>query len=87
MKRDPEIVTVFETGNAALIALAKSILDNAGIRYIVKGEQIQSLFGWGVLGTGFNIVVGPVQIQVSRTDRLTARDLLADLHEGTGAPT
>ena len=81
MDQDQEIVTVFETGNAALVALAKSLLDAADIAYAVKGENIQNLFGGGVIGTGFNILVGPVQIQVRREDETEARSVLADLSD------
>lgn len=76
-----DIVTVFETGNPALLAVVKSILDGAEIQYIIKGEQLQNLFGMGILGTGFNPLVGPVQIQVRREDEPTARELLAEIDE------
>jgi hypothetical protein len=79
--QEPEIVTVFETGNAALVALAKSMLDAADIVYAVKGENVQNLFGGGVIGTGFNILVGPVQIQVRREDEAEARGVLSDLSD------
>ncbi len=82
MDKDSDIVTVYETGNAALIAMAKSLLDGAGIRYIVKGENLQNLFGGGVIGTGYNLVVGPAQIQVQREDQAAALKLLAELEEG-----
>lgn len=81
MAEESDIVTVFETGNAALVALAKSLLDGADITYVVKGENLQSLFGGGIIGTGFNLVVGPVQIQVHRDDLAVAREILADLEE------
>ena len=81
MLQEPEIVTVFETGNAALVALAKSMLDAADIAYAVRGENLQNLFGGGVIGTGFNVLVGPVQIQVRREDEVEARSVLSDLSE------
>jgi hypothetical protein len=87
MGHDSDLVTIFETGNAALIAMAKSLLDGADIAYFVKNENLQNLFGGGVMGTGFNVVVGPVQIQVRREDQDTARTLLSDLGEGFSAAT
>jgi len=87
MDRESDIVTVFETGNAALVAMAKSLLDGAGIAYAVKNENLQNLFGGGVIGTGFNLVVGPVQIQVRRENLAAARTLLSDLGEGLSAAT
>ena len=84
MPRQSDFVTVFETGNQALIAVAKSILDGAEIPYLVKGENLQSLFGMGQIGTGYNLLVGPVQIQVTREDESTAKELLADVAEDYG---
>ena len=57
------------------------MLDAAEIAYAVKGENLQNLFGGGVIGTGFNVLVGPVQIQVRREDEAEARSVLSDLSE------
>ncbi len=74
-----ELVTVFAAGNPATIAVAKSILEDAGIRYFAKGENLQDLFTLGTFGTRFNPLMGPVQIQVAKDDAETARELLKDL--------
>ena len=73
-----QLVTVFATGNPALLALAKSILDHAGITFFAKGEGLQNLFAAGSIG-GYNPAVGPVEIQVSAEDELEARELLHEL--------
>src|SRR5213594_395071 len=80
---DPEVefVTIFRTGSAALIPLAKSILESAEIAFITKGEGVQDLIGWGRFPTGLNAAVGPVEFQVASDDAEEARSLLADLHE------
>lgn len=75
-------VTVLSTGDQTLIAVAKSILEAAGIHYIVKGEKLQDLFGVGRIGWGFNPIVGPVEIQVTRDNEEKAKQLLEDLREG-----
>lgn len=62
-----EFVTVFATGNPALVAVAKSLLDNAGITYFAKGETAQAWVG-GTFGTGFNVITGPTELQVDRKD-------------------
>ena len=72
-------VTVYETGNPAIISIAKSILDSADIPYYMKGEGVQDLFGGGRIGTGFNPLVGPVQIQVDEKQVSVARELLSEL--------
>jgi hypothetical protein len=74
-------VTVYETGNPAIIAFAKSILESENIRFHMKGEGVQDLFGGGRMGTGFNPIVGPVQIQVDEQQATLAKKLLSELEE------
>jgi hypothetical protein len=64
-------VTVLETGNLAVLELAKSMLDEAGIRYIAKGELPMA-----------QLAIGPVEIQVSLEDEDEAKELLEDLEKG-----
>jgi len=75
------LVTVFKSGNEALISLVKSILDEANIKYLVKGENIKDLFGFGVIGTGYNPLTGPVEIQVLEENADYAFELLKDIRE------
>ncbi|HQY19832.1 MAG TPA: DUF2007 domain-containing protein [Ignavibacteria bacterium] len=74
-----KLVTVYETGNEAVVAVIKSVLDEAGIRYLAKGEGVQDLFGVGILGTGFNPITGPVQFRVMPEDQEYATELLKDI--------
>jgi len=67
----PELVTVLSTGDLSSVALAKSILEEAEISFIAKGE-----FGMEQLA------VGPVEIQVNHKDQKQARRLLMALAEG-----
>ncbi len=69
-----ELLTVLETADIGIIMVAKSLLEEAGIRYLAKGEGLQHLFG-----AGFNTLTGPVQIQVCKDDSATAIELLKDL--------
>jgi hypothetical protein len=80
-EHDLKLVTVFESGDPALIALAKSLLESAGIRFLTQGEGIQDLFGWGRAPGSFSIVAGPVRFQVNEQDVKEARAVLEDLHE------
>jgi hypothetical protein len=75
----PAPVTVLESSDAALLAVAKSLLEEADIEFFAKGEGIQDLFAGGVIGTGFNPVVGPVQVQVAAEDAEEATAILRDL--------
>jgi len=81
-KEDHErLVTVFETGNEAIVAVVKSLLDEAQIKYLAQGDGVQDLFGVGVIGTGFNPITGPVVFQVMPEDAEYARELLKDVKE------
>jgi hypothetical protein len=74
---DPgDVETVFATGDPVLLVTAKSLLGEAGIPYLTRGEGIQDLFGMGRLGTGYSILTGPVEIQVGARRAQEAADLL-----------
>jgi len=72
--REPELVTVLQSYDLAVVTVAKSILDEAEIPYIAKGEIPME-----------QLAVGPVEIQVDKDDREQAGELLADLAEGKAA--
>lgn len=72
-------MTVFESADPALFAMARAALDGAGIRYVAQGEGIQDLFGLGRLGTGYSLVTGPPRIRVTSDDAERAREVLLDL--------
>lgn len=80
-----KFVTVCETGDPGFIAFAKSLLESEGIIYFLKGEQLQELGGMGRLGTGFNQIFGPVEIQVDEKDVERARELLDQAQQSTFA--
>ena len=80
MKLDESrLITVLTTGNQAIIAVAKSLLDDANIKYFAKGEGLQNLFGFGTLGTGFNPIVGPIELQVEEHQAEEAKTILTGL--------
>ena len=74
-----DLVTVFESSDVALFAIAKSALDTAGIRYITQAEGLQDLFGWGRLFSGYNFVTGAPRIRVTPDNAARAHELLRDL--------
>lgn len=69
-------VTVLETADQTEILLARSILDEAGIPYLVQGEGIRNLFGLGGL-TPVNPISGPILLKVDAERAEEARELLA----------
>ena len=64
-----DLVTVVATGNPALVAVAKSLLADAGIPYHAKGERLPIPS------------VGYVELQVDREREEEARNLLSELDE------
>lgn len=76
-----ELRVVFKTGNPVLLSLAKSMLEEAGIEYVVAGEESQYLLGAGGSGIGFNPTTGPVRVQVRLQDADRAREVLENLEE------
>jgi hypothetical protein len=78
---DPTIAltTILYSGDPAVIALAMSLLEGEGIEYLVRGEVLQDLFGWGRVGAGYNILTGPAEFAVRSDDADRARQLLQDL--------
>ena len=72
--RPVELVTVFKCADAGRIALAKSLLESAGIHFVVRNEAAQNLFGMGSAHFG-----GPAEFQVDREDAADAKELLEDL--------
>ena len=62
-----EHVTVFTTGNSVILAMAKSVLEGAGIRCFVKGEVLQDLFR-----------IGTAEIRVGKEDEERAVRLLRE---------
>ena len=77
--KDIEFVTIFKSGDPAIIPIVKSLLDDAGIQYFLKDEYTQSwmgLQGWG-LGRN-NVLIGYAEFQVNKNDEVEAREMLKD---------
>ncbi len=75
MKKDRfQLVTIFASGDKTEIVVVKSILDVAGIQYMVKGETLRDLaVGMATLGI--------MEIQVKKEDELEAYELLKKLRQ------
>ncbi len=76
-----DLVTVFESPDVALLAMAKAALERAGVRYVTQNEFTQDLFGLGRMGTGYNLITGPTRIRVTSENAERARELLAELDD------
>lgn len=72
-ENDENLVTVYTSTNNAIIALVKSMLDDAGIQYLAKGDNLQDTFA---------INAFPVEFQVLTADVDAAKELLKDVDVG-----
>jgi hypothetical protein len=81
-----ELVEIFSTGDAGLIAVVKSILEGEGIDYLVRGEGVQDLLGAGRLSAGFNYVTGPARFMVRSVDADRVGELLNALSDPQETP-
>jgi hypothetical protein len=78
---DLRLVTVVRVGDPASIAVAKSVLQSAGIDFVTKNEFVQDLFGWGRFPGGTNLVMGPIELQVREEDARDAIELLRGIED------
>ncbi len=69
---DEYMVSVFKTSNMAIVAVIKSILDEAGIRYMAKGDNMQGVIPIGAF---------PVEFMVMPEDEAYAKELLSEIDE------
>ena len=74
-----DLVTVFESSDVTLFALAKSALEQAGIRYVTESEGIQDLFGVGRVFSGYNSITGLPRIRVTQENAARALEVLSEL--------
>ena len=68
------LVTVYTSGNNAICALVKSMLDEAGIDYLAKGDNLQSTYPLNAFPVEFQVLTGDVEF---------ARELLKDVEESS----
>jgi hypothetical protein len=71
-----DLVTVLKTGDDSTIKVVKSLLEAEGIPCMLQGGGMQDLVGLGRAGAGFNVALGPVQVQVRPQDVDAALELL-----------
>ena len=73
-----EFVKVFESADPNLTVIIKSVLDDAGIKYFVPGDNMQSILG-AKFSFAFGADIGNARFLVSKEDAETARELLKEV--------
>ena len=77
---DAQLTRIWSGTNPAILPLVESLLDEAEIPFMKRGESIQDLFAGGRL-LGLNPVVGPVEFWVRSESAEQATELLAGVDE------
>lgn len=72
-----KLIPVIAVTSESDIILIESLLAEANIPYLARGEQIQDLFGIGRL-VGINPITEPVEFLVAEDNAADAREVLAD---------
>jgi hypothetical protein len=78
MSETSELITIHKPENETEFSILSSLLENAHIRFYVKNSKVQDLFGWGRFGTGYNLVTGPMILQVEKQYFSQAREIVED---------
>jgi len=73
------MVTVYTTSDQSKVLIAKSLLEDADIKFFASGDGIMDLFGVGRMG--FNPIVGAIDFKVTPEDEEEANEILAGLIE------
>ncbi len=76
-----ELVAILKTGDISFLPVVKSMLDAAGIPYLVQGEEALSLFPVGPAGggTGGRALVAVVKVPRDRSEE--AKALLTEFNQ------
>ncbi len=74
-----DLVTVFDTSDPALLPVIKSLLQGAGIPFLVQGEEAMSMLPVGEIVGPFTKRGLAARVMVKPEDAEAAAELLADL--------
>ncbi|MCF7858124.1 MAG: hypothetical protein K9N07_02205 [Candidatus Cloacimonetes bacterium] len=72
-------VKVFESSNLGITAIIKSILSDADIDFLIKGDHMQGLLG-AQFNFGFGAEIGKVVFFVQQKDADVAIELLKEIN-------
>jgi hypothetical protein len=74
-------VPVLTLDGPAMVSFVQSLLQSTGIRFFIKNDRVQDLFGIGRFGTGFSPITGAPIVYVEPTKAQEATELLAAIDE------
>lgn len=76
---DAKLITVFRTAEADVLPVVRSLLEESGIPFAVKGEELVGMFPSAGLGLAIDPRARAAEIQVTEDRADEARELLADV--------
>ncbi len=71
-----DLVTVYIPRDDADRLVICSLLDSYNVKYHAKNLGVQNLIGAGMLGGGFNLATGQVEIQVIESDFEKVKEII-----------
>jgi hypothetical protein len=84
-KEDSEsLVSVYKSDNPAIIALIKSMLDEAGIQYMAKGDDIQGVYPINAFPVDFQVMPDDAEYALSLLKDVDSSESLDNGDEQTG---
>ena len=78
---DAELVAAFTTADNTLLPVVKSVLDSAGIPYLVQGDETLGLFPLGRFGVGVSKRTLGAIVRVPKDRLEEAKELLRGFEE------
>lgn len=78
---DAKIVPVFRTGDPMLLPIVKSLLESAGIEYLVQGEEALGLWPVGSMGSSPSRPGLGAVVHVFERDAAVVGELLTEIGE------
>ncbi|MBN1971457.1 MAG: hypothetical protein JXR48_01250 [Candidatus Delongbacteria bacterium] len=76
METESKYIPVYSPLSEADYIVFISKLESMGIHFLVSNENIQNLFGVGIIGAGYNPLVGPIIIMVKEEDVEAVQEVL-----------
>ena len=70
------LVVVYSAYNQGDSGVVKSLLEGEEIEYWTSPDVQQEYIGWGRIGTGYNVPIGPVRFMVGWADVLRALEVI-----------
>ncbi len=75
-----DFVPVCALHDVSMIPLVTSLLQSANIRFYIKNERDQHLYGSGTIGVGHNPISGPPVVMVDPARAEAAGELLREIN-------